>query len=40
VRHNRRSTYALADGSGTSLDAGRIPCNRDECWWSVKADPH
>jgi prepilin-type N-terminal cleavage/methylation domain-containing protein/prepilin-type processing-associated H-X9-DG protein len=27
VRHNRRSNYALADGSATLLDAGRIPCN-------------
>ena len=40
VRHNRRSNYALADGSASSLDAGRIPCNREECWWSIKADPH
>ena len=40
VRHNRRSNYALADGSASLLDAGRIPCNLDECWWSVKADPH
>lgn len=40
VRHNRRSNYAMADGSATSLDAGRIPCNLNECWWSVKADPH
>ena len=40
VRHNRRSNYALADGSATLLDAGRIPCNLNECWWSVKADPH
>jgi prepilin-type N-terminal cleavage/methylation domain-containing protein len=40
VRHDRRSSYARADGSAASLDAGRIPCNTDECWWSVKADPH
>lgn len=40
VRHNRKSNYALADGSATLLDAGRIPCNLDDCWWSVKADPH
>jgi len=40
VRHNRRSNYALADGSASLLDAGRIPCNLNECWWSVKADPH
>jgi len=40
VRHDRRSDYARADGSAAALDAGRIPCNADECWWSVKADPH
>lgn len=40
VRHNRRSNYALADGSASALDAGRIPCNREECWWSIQADPH
>jgi prepilin-type N-terminal cleavage/methylation domain-containing protein/prepilin-type processing-associated H-X9-DG protein len=40
VRHNRRSNYAMADGSASLLDAGRIPCNKNECWWSVKARPH
>jgi prepilin-type N-terminal cleavage/methylation domain-containing protein/prepilin-type processing-associated H-X9-DG protein len=40
VRHNRRSNYALADGSARLLDAARIPCNTNACWWSVKADPH
>jgi prepilin-type N-terminal cleavage/methylation domain-containing protein/prepilin-type processing-associated H-X9-DG protein len=40
VRHNRRSNYAMADGRAELLDAGRIPCNSDQCWWSVKADPH
>jgi len=40
VRHSRRSNYAMADGSAALLDSGRIPCNLDECWWSVKVDPH
>lgn len=40
VRHSRRSNYAMADGSASALDAGRIPCNSNECWWSAKADPH
>ena len=40
VRHARRSNYAHADGSASLQDAGRIPCNLNECWWSVKADPH
>jgi prepilin-type N-terminal cleavage/methylation domain-containing protein/prepilin-type processing-associated H-X9-DG protein len=40
VRHSRRSNYALADGSACLLDPGRIPCNLEACWWSVKASPH
>ena len=40
VRHNRRSNYALADGSASSMNAARIPCNSAECWWSAKASPH
>ncbi len=40
VRPHRRSNYAFADGSSRLMDAGRIPCNTNECWWSAKADPH
>jgi prepilin-type N-terminal cleavage/methylation domain-containing protein/prepilin-type processing-associated H-X9-DG protein len=40
VRHNRKANYAFADGSAQLMDAGRIPCNTTECWWSAKADPH
>lgn len=40
VRHVRKSNYAFADGSGQLLNAGRIPCNTNECAWSAKADPH
>jgi prepilin-type N-terminal cleavage/methylation domain-containing protein/prepilin-type processing-associated H-X9-DG protein len=40
VRHNRKSNYAVADGSASLLDPARIPCNTNECWWSAKADPH
>ncbi|MEO8425809.1 MAG: type II secretion system protein [Verrucomicrobiota bacterium] len=40
VRHSRRSNYSLADGSARALDAARIPCDTNACWWSVKADPH
>ncbi len=40
VRHSRKSNYAFADGSGQLLNAGRIPCNTNECAWSAKADPH
>ncbi|HRI15929.1 MAG TPA: type II secretion system protein [Verrucomicrobiota bacterium] len=40
VRHDRKSHYAFADGSAQMLNAGRIPCNTNECAWSAKADPH
>ncbi len=40
IRHQRKSNYAFADGSSRLLDAGRIPCTTNECWWSAKADPH
>lgn len=40
VRHQRKSNYALADGSASLLDPGRIPCNTNECWWSVRNRPH
>jgi prepilin-type N-terminal cleavage/methylation domain-containing protein/prepilin-type processing-associated H-X9-DG protein len=40
VRHNRKSNYAFADGSARLLESARIPCNTNECWWSVRADPH
>jgi prepilin-type N-terminal cleavage/methylation domain-containing protein len=40
VRHSRRSNHAMADGSASLMDAARIPCNTDECWWSAKSDPH
>jgi prepilin-type N-terminal cleavage/methylation domain-containing protein len=41
LRHCRtRSNYTMADGSASTLDAGKIPCNLNECWWSAKSDPH
>ena len=29
-----------AQGSASLLDPARIPCNTNECWWSVKSKPH
>lgn len=40
TRHQGKSNYGFADGSGQLLNAGRIPCTTNECWWSAKADPH
>ena len=39
-RHGRRANYAFADGRASLLDASRIPCDNNSCWWSAKADPH
>jgi len=39
-RHNRKSNYTFADGRVTLLDPSRIPCDKNNCWWSVKASPH
>jgi prepilin-type processing-associated H-X9-DG protein len=40
VRHSRRSNYARADGSAALLEPRSIPCNTNECLWSIKVDPH
>jgi prepilin-type N-terminal cleavage/methylation domain-containing protein/prepilin-type processing-associated H-X9-DG protein len=40
TRHLRKSNYAFADGSARLLDPNRIPCDKSQCWWSAKADPH
>ncbi len=40
IRHNRKSNYGRADGGAGLLDPARIPCNTNECWWSVKTKPH
>ena len=39
-RHQRKSNYAFADGRATLLDSGKIPCDKNSCWWSAKASPH
>jgi prepilin-type N-terminal cleavage/methylation domain-containing protein/prepilin-type processing-associated H-X9-DG protein len=40
LRHNQRANYGFADGSARLLDANRIPCNLEACWWSAKRAPH
>jgi len=40
MRHSERANYAFADGHVETLDNGEIPCNTDECWWSVEYDAH
>ena len=39
-RHGGKSNYAFADGRVLLLDPAKIPCNKQECWWSAKACPH
>jgi prepilin-type N-terminal cleavage/methylation domain-containing protein/prepilin-type processing-associated H-X9-DG protein len=40
VRHKGRANYALYDGSAITLVPSQIPCNKDQCYWSVEIDPH
>ena len=40
LRHRGKSNYSFGDGSSRLLNAGAIPCNTNQCWWSAKADPH
>ncbi len=41
-RHGDRhdANYAFADGNVRLLDANKIPCNANECWWDAQYDPH
>jgi prepilin-type N-terminal cleavage/methylation domain-containing protein/prepilin-type processing-associated H-X9-DG protein len=34
-RHFGRANYAFADGHVEALNANDIPCNTQQCWWSV-----
>jgi prepilin-type N-terminal cleavage/methylation domain-containing protein/prepilin-type processing-associated H-X9-DG protein len=39
-RHAGKANYVFADGHSRGLNANDIPCNRNECWWSVRSDVH
>jgi prepilin-type N-terminal cleavage/methylation domain-containing protein/prepilin-type processing-associated H-X9-DG protein len=39
-RHNGKANYIFADGHAGQFDANQIPCNENECWWSVRLDNH
>jgi len=39
-RFNGKGNYLFGDGSGQLLDPREIPCNNDQCWWSVWTDGH
>lgn len=39
-RHGGKANYAFADGHVATLDPNLIPCNEDECWWSVALNFH
>jgi prepilin-type processing-associated H-X9-DG protein len=39
-RHSNKANYAFADGHVDLLDANRIPCNQDQCSWSIRPDVH
>jgi prepilin-type N-terminal cleavage/methylation domain-containing protein/prepilin-type processing-associated H-X9-DG protein len=40
LRHNQRANYVFADGSARLLEANRIPCNQEACWWSARRAAH
>lgn len=40
VRYDGKGLYAFADGAVKILDARDIPCDDNNCWWSVKLDAH
>jgi prepilin-type N-terminal cleavage/methylation domain-containing protein/prepilin-type processing-associated H-X9-DG protein len=40
VRYGGKGVYSFADGSVSLLDPREIPCNADQCWWSVRIDGH
>ena len=40
LRHGQKANYVFADGSARLLDANRIPCNAEACWWSAKRAAH
>ena len=39
-RHSGKANYAFADGHVQLLHANDIPCNENECWWSLRPDAH
>lgn len=39
-RHWGDANYAFADGHVERLNANDIPCNTQECWWSVQINYH
>ena len=39
-RHDGRANYSFADGHVDRLNANRIACSREDCWWSVHHDFH
>ena len=40
IRHVGKANYTFYDGSVRVYDASNIPCDPDECWWSVEFRPH
>ncbi|HWD20551.1 MAG TPA: prepilin-type N-terminal cleavage/methylation domain-containing protein [Verrucomicrobiae bacterium] len=40
ARHQGKANYAFADGHAARLNANDIPCNQNECWWSLKLNFH
>lgn len=39
-RHSEKANYGFADGHVDLLNANQIPCNTNECWWSISINFH
>lgn len=39
-RHSGKANYAFADGHVEALNASKIRCDEEECWWSLRLDAH
>lgn len=39
-RYNGQGVYSFADGRAAPYDPRDIPCNFDECWWSINLNTH
>jgi prepilin-type N-terminal cleavage/methylation domain-containing protein len=39
-RYNGQGVYSFSDGRAAPYDPRDIPCNYDECWWSINLNTH
>jgi len=39
-RHAGRANYSFVDGHVGTYAPEEIPCDKDQCWWTMNVDPH